>query len=104
MVFKDRKYENAGIYSSPWELSGFMQVYGEVSKCYVAKKRDKFDNHFGFISFKAIRNWKDLEKRMNGINMGGNTLKVNVAWFAVENNGLDREKERNSQLAGLPHK
>ncbi|KAJ0703642.1 putative nucleotide-binding alpha-beta plait domain superfamily, RNA-binding domain superfamily [Helianthus annuus] len=71
-----------------------MQRFGEVWKSYVAKKRDKSGNRFGFISFKSVSKWKDLEKKINGVNIGGCKLKVNVARFAVENNGMDRESDK----------
>ncbi|KAF5754080.1 putative RNA recognition motif domain, nucleotide-binding alpha-beta plait domain superfamily [Helianthus annuus] len=85
---------------SPWELSSFIQQYGEVTKSYVAKKRDKFGKRFDFISFKVVRDWKDLEKRINGTNMGGNKLKVDVARFAIEDNVIDREQERKRHPEG----
>ncbi|KAJ0431914.1 putative nucleotide-binding alpha-beta plait domain superfamily, RNA-binding domain superfamily [Helianthus annuus] len=79
-----------------------MQRFGEVSKSYVAKKRDKSGNRFGFIPFMSIRDWKELEKKINGVNMGGFKLKVNVARFAVENSGLEREPERKFPFEGEP--
>ncbi|XP_022031309.1 RNA-binding motif protein, Y chromosome, family 1 member A1-like [Helianthus annuus] len=86
--------------STPWELTCFMQRFGDVWKSYVAKKRDKVGNRFGFISFKYVIDWKELVKKINGVNMGGRKLKVNVARFAVENNGIDREPERRMNSDG----
>ncbi|KAJ0534014.1 putative RNA recognition motif domain, nucleotide-binding alpha-beta plait domain superfamily [Helianthus annuus] len=84
---------------TPWELSSFMHRFGEVSKSYVAKKRDKHGNRFGFVSFKSVRDWKELELSLNGANMGGFKLKVNIARFALENSGVGREHER-SRVSG----
>ncbi|MFS8013332.1 putative nucleotide-binding alpha-beta plait domain superfamily, RNA-binding domain superfamily [Helianthus anomalus] len=55
---------------------------------------DKAGNRFGFISFKYVNDWKELVKKINGVNMGGCKLKVNVARFAVENNGIEGVPER----------
>ncbi|KAJ0815266.1 putative RNA recognition motif domain, nucleotide-binding alpha-beta plait domain superfamily [Helianthus annuus] len=86
--------------STPWELTCFMQSFGDVWKSYVAKKRDKAGKRFGFVSFKYVRDGKELVTKINGVSMGGCKLMVNVARFAVENNGLERESERNMKGDG----
>ncbi|KAJ0744738.1 putative RNA recognition motif domain, nucleotide-binding alpha-beta plait domain superfamily [Helianthus annuus] len=86
--------------STPWELTCFMQRFGDVWKSYVAKKRDKAGKRFGFVSFKYVRDGKELVTKINGVSMGGCKLMVNVARFAVENNGLERESERNMKGDG----
>ncbi|KAJ0793170.1 putative RNA recognition motif domain, nucleotide-binding alpha-beta plait domain superfamily [Helianthus annuus] len=76
---------------TPWEVSDFLGFYGEVAGTYIARKNDKNGNRFGFVSFKNVKDAKDLEHRMNGIKMGKFILKVNIARFAVENAGLLEE-------------
>ncbi|KAJ0490148.1 putative RNA recognition motif domain, nucleotide-binding alpha-beta plait domain superfamily [Helianthus annuus] len=76
---------------TPWEVAEFLGYYGEVSGTYVARKNDKEGKRFGFISFKNVKDAKELENRMNGVKMGKFILKVNIAKFAVENVGLFEE-------------
>ncbi|KAJ0666024.1 putative RNA recognition motif domain, nucleotide-binding alpha-beta plait domain superfamily [Helianthus annuus] len=73
---------------TPWEVTEFLGHYGEVAGSYIARKNDKEGNRFGFVSFKNVKNAKELEYRMNGVKMGKFILKVNIAKFAVENAGL----------------
>ncbi|PWA52985.1 RNA-directed DNA polymerase, eukaryota [Artemisia annua] len=80
----------------PREVSEFMGYYGDVVGSYIARKRDKEGNRFGFISFRNVSNVAELEKRLNGVKMGKFRLKVNVAKFAVENVGLKGFEDRAS--------
>ncbi|KAM0035329.1 putative RNA recognition motif domain, nucleotide-binding alpha-beta plait domain superfamily [Helianthus debilis subsp. tardiflorus] len=70
---------------TPWERSEFVKVFGEVAGVYIAKKKDKVGNTFGFISFINVREVKELERALNGTKMGGSKLRVNIARFAAEN-------------------
>ncbi|KAF5775443.1 putative RNA-directed DNA polymerase [Helianthus annuus] len=70
---------------TPWELSEFVKVFGEVAGVYIARKKDKVGNKFGFISFRDVRDVKDMERALNGTKMGNSKLKVNLARFASEN-------------------
>ncbi|KAM0037856.1 putative RNA recognition motif domain, nucleotide-binding alpha-beta plait domain superfamily [Helianthus debilis subsp. tardiflorus] len=72
---------------TPWELRCCVEKFGAVSGTYVAKKRDKGGCRFGFISFRDVGDKLELERQLQGIKMGINKLKVNVAKFAVENEG-----------------
>ncbi|PWA71898.1 nucleotide-binding alpha-beta plait domain-containing protein [Artemisia annua] len=76
----------------PWDVKRFLADYGDIVGTYIARKRDKEGNRFGFVSFRRVRNAVELEKRLNGIKMGPCRLKVNIAKFAAENNGR-REME-----------
>ncbi|KAJ0480124.1 putative RNA recognition motif domain, nucleotide-binding alpha-beta plait domain superfamily [Helianthus annuus] len=71
---------------TPWELSEFVKVFGEVAGVYIARKKDKVGNRFGFISFRDVRDVKDMERALNGTKMGSSKLKVNLARFASEKN------------------
>ncbi|KAJ0910431.1 putative RNA recognition motif domain, nucleotide-binding alpha-beta plait domain superfamily [Helianthus annuus] len=101
---------------TPWEVSEFVKGFGEVHGVYIARKKDKVGNRFGFISFKNVRDVKELEKALNGTKMGNYKLRVNVAKFAAENSGLSGgpsndkgkgvSKEHNGiaqQVSGLGH-
>ncbi|PWA51972.1 nucleotide-binding alpha-beta plait domain-containing protein [Artemisia annua] len=79
---------------NPWELSGFLGCFREVVGSYIARKRDKEGNRFGFVTFKKVRNAVELEKRMNGVKMGQCRLKVNIAKFAMENIGIWDSEEK----------
>ncbi|KAJ0686887.1 putative RNA recognition motif domain, nucleotide-binding alpha-beta plait domain superfamily [Helianthus annuus] len=70
------------------EVGEFFSVFGNVARVYVAKKRDKNGNNFGFVTFKGVKDVKDLEGRMKGIKMGSFKLQVNLARFAAENSGV----------------
>ncbi|KAJ0795042.1 putative RNA recognition motif domain, nucleotide-binding alpha-beta plait domain superfamily [Helianthus annuus] len=72
----------------PWDVADFVRVYGEVSGMYIARKRDKAGNRFGFLSFKNVKDAIILEKALNGLKMGGYKLSVNIARFANENIGI----------------
>ncbi|PWA86209.1 nucleotide-binding alpha-beta plait domain-containing protein [Artemisia annua] len=69
----------------PGDVSEFMGYFGEVVNSYIARKRDKEGNRFGFVTFRKVKNTADLVKRMNGVKMGSCRLKINVARFAMEN-------------------
>ncbi|KAJ0871292.1 putative RNA recognition motif domain, nucleotide-binding alpha-beta plait domain superfamily [Helianthus annuus] len=72
---------------TPWEVSEFVKVFGDVHGVYIARKKDKYGNRFGFISFKNVRDVKDMVRALNGTKMGDSKLRVNVAKFTVENSG-----------------
>ncbi|KAJ0492067.1 putative RNA recognition motif domain, nucleotide-binding alpha-beta plait domain superfamily [Helianthus annuus] len=65
----------------------FFSVFGNVARVYVARKRDKNGNNFGFVTFKGVKDVKELEGRMKGVKMGNFKLQVNLARFAAENSG-----------------
>ncbi|KAJ0713808.1 putative RNA recognition motif domain, nucleotide-binding alpha-beta plait domain superfamily [Helianthus annuus] len=88
---------------TPWEVSEFVKVFGEVAVVYIARKKDKFGNRFCFISFKHVRDVKEMKRALNGTKMGSNKLKVNVARFASENSSLfGNLKEANSHSSAEP--
>ncbi|KAJ0525845.1 hypothetical protein HanHA300_Chr09g0316651 [Helianthus annuus] len=57
------------------------------------KKRDKSGSRFGFASFREVKDIKELEKSLKGVKMGDSKLKINLARFAVENNGFSVHHE-----------
>ncbi|KAM0003499.1 putative RNA recognition motif domain, nucleotide-binding alpha-beta plait domain superfamily [Helianthus debilis subsp. tardiflorus] len=78
---------------SSLDIRDFFSVFGEVAGVYVARKRDKKGNKFCFVSFKGVKDPKELEGRLMGIKMGQCKLLVNVARFAVENSRFSGQKK-----------
>ncbi|KAF5797669.1 putative RNA recognition motif domain, nucleotide-binding alpha-beta plait domain superfamily [Helianthus annuus] len=69
----------------PWDLATLLKDYGDLSVTYISRKRNKDGLKFGFVSFRGVINWKEMENKMKGIKLGKNTLKINLARFAKEN-------------------
>ncbi|KAF5778714.1 putative RNA recognition motif domain, nucleotide-binding alpha-beta plait domain superfamily [Helianthus annuus] len=67
------------------DVGEFFSVFGNVARVYVARKRDKNGNNFCFVTFKGVKDVKDLEGRLRGVKMGDFKLQVNLAKFAAEN-------------------
>ncbi|PWA81851.1 RNA-directed DNA polymerase, eukaryota [Artemisia annua] len=82
----------------PGDVSEFLGCFGEVVSSYIARKRDKEGNKFGFVTFRKVSNTADLVKRMNGVKMGSCRLKVNVARFAMENTGRREVEEKEGRM------
>lgn len=63
--------------------------FGDLLSVYVAKKRDKFNNLFGFLRFANVSDINELEASMNNVCIDGAKIGVNVAkydrWFKDEN-------------------
>ncbi|KAM0055033.1 putative RNA recognition motif domain, nucleotide-binding alpha-beta plait domain superfamily [Helianthus debilis subsp. tardiflorus] len=68
-----------------WDVADFVKVFGEVAGVYIARKVDKAGRRFGFVSFKDVRDVKEMERALNGTKMGGHKLIANLARFAKEN-------------------
>ncbi|MFS8033572.1 putative RNA recognition motif domain, nucleotide-binding alpha-beta plait domain superfamily [Helianthus anomalus] len=89
---------------TPWEVKEFLGFYGDVVGTYIARKNDKEGNRFGFVTFKNVKNAKELEYKMNGVKMGRFILKVNIAKFVVENVGLKDNGEQTKTQVGNVNK
>ncbi|KAJ0589762.1 putative RNA recognition motif domain, nucleotide-binding alpha-beta plait domain superfamily [Helianthus annuus] len=84
----------------PWDLASLLSNYGDIAGSYIARKRSKEGQKFGFVSFKGVIDWKELEKRMQGVKLGGCKLKINRARFARENGS--EEDRRFPSSTGQP--
>ncbi|MFS7934104.1 putative RNA recognition motif domain, nucleotide-binding alpha-beta plait domain superfamily [Helianthus anomalus] len=69
----------------PWDLASILKDYGEISGMYIARKRNKDGLKFSFVSFKGVKDRKEMESKLKGIKLGGNSLKINLSRFAKEN-------------------
>ncbi|KAJ0726255.1 putative RNA recognition motif domain, nucleotide-binding alpha-beta plait domain superfamily [Helianthus annuus] len=92
---------------TPWELSCFLKKFGEIAGTYVAKKRDKEGNRFGFASFRNVPDRDKLVADLKGLKMGNFKLKINIARFAAENSGFSggagsKTKEADGPKVELP--
>ncbi|KAM0021196.1 putative RNA recognition motif domain, nucleotide-binding alpha-beta plait domain superfamily [Helianthus debilis subsp. tardiflorus] len=76
-----------------WDVAEFVNVFGEVAGVYIARKVDKVGRRFGFVSFKYVRDVKEMERALNGTKMGGHKLIANLARFAKENAPFDGGKK-----------
>ncbi|MFS7936802.1 putative nucleotide-binding alpha-beta plait domain superfamily, RNA-binding domain superfamily [Helianthus anomalus] len=72
----------------PWDLASTLRGFGEIAGVYIARKRNKEGLKFGFVSFKGVKDWKEMESLLKGILIGKNTLKINIARFASENEDI----------------
>ncbi|KAJ0876872.1 putative RNA recognition motif domain, nucleotide-binding alpha-beta plait domain superfamily [Helianthus annuus] len=70
-----------------FDLANTFRNYGNVTGTYVARKRDKVGNVFGFVSMKGVKDREDMVKSLNTIRMGNWKIKVNIARFTKENPG-----------------
>ncbi|KAJ0733596.1 putative RNA recognition motif domain, nucleotide-binding alpha-beta plait domain superfamily [Helianthus annuus] len=86
---------------TPWEVIEFLGYYGEIAGTYIARKNDKEGNRFGFVSFRNVKDAKELEHRMNGVKMGKFILKVNIAKFAAENVGILEDYAQTKKNSGI---
>ncbi|KAF5821491.1 putative RNA recognition motif domain, nucleotide-binding alpha-beta plait domain superfamily [Helianthus annuus] len=75
------------------EIGDFFSSFREVVGVYVARKRDKEGNRFGFISFSGARNKSDLVESLKSVRMGNYKLRTNIARFSLENFADSRSKE-----------
>ncbi|KAL9997067.1 putative RNA recognition motif domain, nucleotide-binding alpha-beta plait domain superfamily [Helianthus debilis subsp. tardiflorus] len=76
-----------------WDDADFVKVFGEVVRVYIARKVDKAGRRFGFVSFKDVRDVKEMERALNGTKMGGHKLIANLVRFAKENATVDGGKK-----------
>ncbi|KAJ0809238.1 putative RNA recognition motif domain, nucleotide-binding alpha-beta plait domain superfamily [Helianthus annuus] len=75
------------------EIGDFFSSFREVVGVYVARKRDKEGNRFGFMSFSGARNKSDLVESLKSVRMGNYKLRTNIARFSLENFADSRSKE-----------
>ncbi|MFS7908364.1 putative RNA recognition motif domain, nucleotide-binding alpha-beta plait domain superfamily [Helianthus anomalus] len=91
--------------SSSKDIGEVFSDFGEVVGVYVARKRDKKGNRFGFVSFRGVRDPSELEGSMKGIRMGSFKLLVNVARFAAENSKFHvQQPSKSDQTVLFGHK
>ncbi|KAJ0503312.1 putative RNA recognition motif domain, nucleotide-binding alpha-beta plait domain superfamily [Helianthus annuus] len=92
----------------PWDLATLLGKYGDLSGSYIARKRSKEASKFSFVSFKGVKDWRELEGLLQGLKFGGFKLKINRARFAKENDLVDEVQAptvsshaRNKEVEGI---
>ena len=73
------------------DLAGFVRELGNIFDIYIARKRDRFGNRFGFISMLDVKNSVDLANALSSIRMGDYRLKCNVARFTLEDGEINEK-------------
>ncbi|PWA67185.1 RNA-directed DNA polymerase, eukaryota [Artemisia annua] len=71
------------------DLAQFVREYGQIFDLYIARKRDKRGNRFGFISILDVKDNDDLLKSLRKIRMGDFHLWFNVARFVLEDGEIN---------------
>ncbi|KAM0018385.1 hypothetical protein Hdeb2414_s0026g00673531 [Helianthus debilis subsp. tardiflorus] len=86
------------------DLAGFVRVHANIYDIYIARKRDKLGNRFGFVSLLDVKNKGGMEKTLSSIRMGEFKLCFNVARFTLEDGEINsRQADRSmpKTTAGL---
>ncbi|MFS7909298.1 putative RNA recognition motif domain, nucleotide-binding alpha-beta plait domain superfamily [Helianthus anomalus] len=60
-------------------------IYGKVLESYIARKRDKDSQPFGFENYGRVSNGKEFERMLRKIYLSNNKLRVNIARFTLDN-------------------
>ncbi|PWA44930.1 nucleotide-binding alpha-beta plait domain-containing protein [Artemisia annua] len=84
------------------DLAEFLRPYGAIHDLYIARKRDKGGNRFGFASLLDVKDVQEMERKLCTIRMGEYRLKANVAKFSLEDGEIrqepkDKEKRQTDQ-------
>ncbi|KAJ0786270.1 putative RNA recognition motif domain, nucleotide-binding alpha-beta plait domain superfamily [Helianthus annuus] len=80
------------------DLALHVRPFGNIFDLYIARKRDKGGNRFGFISLLDVKDKDDLLRDLRTIRMGDYKLWFNVARFVLE------EGEINNHRVEKPYK
>ncbi|PWA45823.1 nucleotide-binding alpha-beta plait domain-containing protein [Artemisia annua] len=66
------------------DLASYVRQYGQIFGLYIARKRDKGGNRFGFVSMLDVKDKDELLKSLRNIRMGDCRLWFSVAQFVLE--------------------
>ncbi|PWA92357.1 nucleotide-binding alpha-beta plait domain-containing protein [Artemisia annua] len=70
-------------------LATQVRMYGQIFGLYIARKRDKGGNRFGFVSMLDVKDKEELLKNLRGIRMGDCKLWFNIARFVLEDGEIN---------------
>ncbi|KAJ0734553.1 hypothetical protein HanPI659440_Chr11g0421411 [Helianthus annuus] len=65
---------------------------GDIFDIFIARKRDKDGNRFGFFSMLDVKDRVEVERNVSAIRMGEYKLKCNVARFVLEEGEIKKPK------------
>ncbi|KAM0068793.1 putative RNA recognition motif domain, nucleotide-binding alpha-beta plait domain superfamily [Helianthus debilis subsp. tardiflorus] len=71
------------------DLATQVRSYGQIFDLYIARKKDKGGNRFGFVSMLDVKNKDELLKNLRGIRMGDCKLWFNIARFVLEDGEIN---------------
>ncbi|KAF5798664.1 hypothetical protein HanXRQr2_Chr07g0295561 [Helianthus annuus] len=66
------------------DLAKVVRMHADIFDIYIARKRDKLGNRFGFISLLDVKDKGGMEKKLSDIRLGDFKLSFNVARFTLE--------------------
>ncbi|KAK9050787.1 hypothetical protein SSX86_030244 [Deinandra increscens subsp. villosa] len=75
------------------DLASNVRVFGQIFDLYIARKRDKGGNRFGFISMLDVKDCSELLKSLRNIRLGNNKLWFNVARFVLEDGEVNMQRD-----------
>ncbi|KAF5818758.1 putative RNA recognition motif domain, nucleotide-binding alpha-beta plait domain superfamily [Helianthus annuus] len=78
------------------DLAGHVRLFGQIFDLYIARKRDKGGNRFGFISFLDVKDKEELLRNLRNIRMGGYKLWFNIARFVLEEGKINSFRDEKS--------
>ncbi|PWA61274.1 RNA-directed DNA polymerase, eukaryota [Artemisia annua] len=68
--------------------------FGAIFDLYIARKRDRGGNRFGFISMLDVKDKNELLKNLRGIRMDAYKLWFNIARFVLEDGEINTNREK----------
>ncbi|KAJ0770504.1 putative RNA recognition motif domain, nucleotide-binding alpha-beta plait domain superfamily [Helianthus annuus] len=80
------------------DLATTIRSFGQIYDLYIARKRDRGGNRFGFISILDVKDKGELLKNLRGIRIGDNKLWFNITRYILEDGevNLFEYKQQNS--------
>jgi hypothetical protein len=103
-----KRYVSFYFTNFPAQLSKFylwkgFEVCGILEDVYVAKKRNRFGEPYGFVKFSNVRNITKMTKALNAVWFGQFCVRAKVAKFERNDTGVDEklQQEKIGSLKGL---
>ncbi|KAL9992162.1 putative RNA-binding domain superfamily [Helianthus debilis subsp. tardiflorus] len=85
---------------SGMDLAKVVRMHANIFDIYIARKRDKLGNRFGFISLLDVKDRGGMEKILSDIRLGDFKLSFNVARFTLED-GEIKNRGPESRKTGM---
>ncbi|KAJ0567780.1 putative RNA recognition motif domain, nucleotide-binding alpha-beta plait domain superfamily [Helianthus annuus] len=87
------------------DLAEFVRQHGEIFDLYIARKRDRSGNRFGFVTMLDVKDKQEMVRILYAIRMGDYRLRVNVARFTLEDGEINTGyKAANDTVVGSKKK
>ena len=69
-------------------------MFGQIFGLYIARKRDRGGNRFGFVSMLDVKDKEELLKNLRSIRMGESKLWFNIARFVLEDGEINTARDK----------